>query len=51
MKEATAARPVAKVEGILALVEEAKVELKYLSSPVYMSKLNADYLETLIQFK
>ena len=38
LKEETAARPVANVEGSLALVEEAKVALEDISSPVDMTK-------------
>ena len=48
LKEETAARPVANVEGSLALVEEAKVALEDISSPVDMTKLNVDYLEEMI---
>ena len=48
LKEETAARPVANVEGSLALVEEAKVALEDISSPVDMTKLKVDYLEEMI---
>ena len=51
LKEETAARPAANVEGILALVEEAKVELEDISSPVDMTELNVDYLGELIRYK
>ena len=39
MKEATTAHHVAKVEGSLALVDEAKVELEAISAPVDVVKL------------
>ena len=51
LKEATAARHAVKVEGILALVEEANVTLEDLSVPMDMYKLNVDYLEALILYK
>ena len=51
LKEATAARHAVKVEGGLALVEEASLVFEDLSAPVYMSKLKVDYLEALIRYK
>ena len=42
LKEETATRHAPKVEGILALVEEAKVALKDLSAPVYITKMKVD---------
>ena len=47
LKEATAARHAAKVEGSLALVEEAKVPFRVLSDPVDVAKLKVDYLESM----
>ena len=51
LKEDTAARTTANVEGSLALVEEAKVMLEDISSPVNMTKLKVDYLEYMIRSK
>ena len=51
LKEATAACHTKKVEGVLALVEEAKVLLESLSTPVYVAKLKVDYLEAMIHSK
>ena len=51
MKEATAASHTVKVEGGLALVEEAIVAFEDLSAPVDISKLKVDYLEALIRYK
>ena len=42
LKEETAARHVKKVEGILALVEEARMALEAISSPVDVAKLKVD---------
>ena len=47
LKEATAARHAAMVEGRLASVEEGKVTLRALSDPVDVAKLKVDYLELL----
>ena len=48
MNEETAAHtdacPTAKLEGSLALVEEANMALEDLSFPEDMTKLNVDYL-------
>ena len=51
LKEDINAHRAAKVEGILALVEESNVELEYLSSLVDMTKLKVYYLEYLIFYK
>ena len=51
LKEATAARHAARVERSLDLVEEAKLALEDLSSPVEVTKLKVDYLEELIRSK
>ena len=51
MKEENSALHVAKVEGILALVEEANVVLESLSPLVDVAKMNVYYLELMIRYK